>query len=149
MRIPIVLFMVLFACGLAAAQDGSDMQYFESPEVTTKLVGRRVHIDFYRKWDWHVRNFNRDEGPLDTVVLEIDGKQREFREHREDDGYNNWFRDQYLESADKKIRITEFELIEVGKDTLKVRAKLTAEPFSKEFVFEKKDIAQVLVKSDW
>lgn len=141
-----ILFVAL--CGYAAAQDGSDMRYLDMAKVDSSIVGQRVHLDFYRNSSFYTWAFGRGEKVVDKVSLDIKGKQVEFIEHREDDGFNNWFRDQYLESLDKKIRITEFKVLKVEKKTIKVLATMTVEPFSKEFTFEREDIVQVLVKSN-
>jgi hypothetical protein len=148
MRVWIIPVLLVVLSGSAAAQDGSDMRYLNIAEVDRSIVGRRVHLDFYRNSSFHTWQFGRGEKAVDKVSLDIDGRQVEFIEHREDDGFNNWFNEQYLESSDKKMRITEFKLLEVGKKTIKVLATISVEPFSKEFAFDKKDIVQVLVKSN-
>lgn len=148
MRTLLVPVLVIVLSGYAAAQDGGDMQYLDMAEVDSSIVGRTVHLDFYRNSSFYVWAHGRGEKGVDKVSLDIKGKQVEFIEHREDDGYNNWFNQQYLESADKKIRITEFKLLEIRKNTIRVRASITVEPFSKEFTFDRKDVVQVLVKSN-
>ncbi|MFM9905625.1 MAG: hypothetical protein ACKVQJ_13765 [Pyrinomonadaceae bacterium] len=137
-----VIFMT-FCGGLLLAQDGSDMNYTKPQDLDKSHIGRRMHIDFYR------RSFgNRQGGGLDVdrVSLEIGGKQIEFVEHREDDGLNNWFFEQYLESADKKARIREFKLLGIEKETITVIGYFNIEPFEKEFTFSKSEIAVVLMK---
>jgi hypothetical protein len=84
---------------------------------------------------------------IDKVSLEIAGKQFEFIEHREDDGFNNWFSRQYLETADKKVRIKEFKLLGVEKETIAVMGYFNIEPFEQKFTVKKSDIAQVLLKA--
>jgi len=150
MRVLIITVLLVVLSGFAAAQDGSDIRYYGPAELTAKLVGSRVHVDFYRKSNGRSRWTmpGADNPTADKVILKVNRKQIEFLERRNDDGYNNWFREQYLEAVDGSMKITEFKLVEIGKDTIKVLATITAEPFSKEFTFDKKDVAQVLVKSN-
>ncbi len=70
----------------------------------------------------------------------------EFIEHREDDGFNNWFSGQFLESSDKKIKLKEFKLLEIEPDTIKVTGYFTVKPFAEDFTFSKKDIVEILIK---
>lgn len=103
-----------------------------------------MHVDFYR------RSFGRLGGKgfnVDKVSLVIGGKTIEFLEHREDDGFNNWFSGQYLESIDKKIRIKEFKLLDADAQTITVTGYFNIDPFEKEFIFKKSDIAQLLLKN--
>lgn len=79
-------------------------------------------------------------------MLSFGDKPVEFKEHREDDGYNNWFKDQYLESTDKKIRIREFKFTGIEENTLTFTGYFNVVPFEKEFSFEKKDIFKLLFK---
>ena len=137
-----IAVLILFS-GSLFAQDGSDMHYVKPEGLDQSHIGRRIHIDFYR------RSFgNRQGGGLDVdkVSHEIAGKQIEFIEHREDDGFNNWFSEQYLESADKKVRIREFKLLRIDKETITVIGYFNIDPFEKEFTFKKSDIAQLLIK---
>jgi hypothetical protein len=144
MRLLALLILIAVHASLSFAQDGSDMNYVKTINLDRSYVGRKTHIDFYRI----SRGSHRDKAfNIDNVLLEIDGKQIEFVEHREDDGYNNWFKEQYLESIDKRIRITEFKLLGIGKDTVSVTAYFTVAPYSKDFTFKKSDIAQFLFKA--
>jgi hypothetical protein len=137
-----VAVMFLFGGSLLLAQDGSNISYIKPEELRTSDIGRRIQIDFYR------RSFGRwKPGNIDKITIEIDGKSIEFVEHREDDGFNNCFSQQYLESIDNKVRITEFKLLGVEKDTITVSGHFNVQPFEKEFTFKKADIAEILMKA--
>lgn len=75
-----------------------------------------------------------------------DGKQTGFKEYRVDDEYNSWFRDQYLESTDKKLRVEEFKLTGIGEKTLTFIGYLNVAPFEGEFSFKRSDIVKLLFK---
>jgi len=122
------------------------MNYLKPEKLNGSHVGRRLHLDFYRESSGWGYRFGKDRN-VDKVFLEINGKQLDFIEHREDDGFNNWFSEQYLESSDKKVRIREFKLLQVKKETIVVVGYLNIEPFKQEFTFKKTDIAQVLLKA--
>ena len=68
------------------------MLYAKPYQIDSTFVGDFVHIDYYRP--------SRKLGYVDTVTLLIDNVQVRFFEHREDDGFNNWFQDQYLQSVE-------------------------------------------------
>jgi hypothetical protein len=89
---------------------------------------------------------------IDKVLIDIDGKQMEFVEHRKDDGFNNWFSQQYLESVDsvngKKIRIKEFKLVAIRKENILVLGYFTEKPFARELSFKKNEIAELLFKDE-
>jgi len=141
----LAVFAVMCIGGVAAfAQDGSDMNYINPNELTDTYVGRSMHIDFYRNSRW--TSSCRCERKVDKVELEINGEKVEFIERRNDDWFNNWFIMQYLESADKKIRIREFKLVKFDEKTVTVTAYLNIKPFEKEFTFNRSDITQYLVK---
>lgn len=143
MRLLALLILIAVCRVISFAQDGSDMNYVYPSEIDKTHVGRRMHIDFYRRSRGTLggrgKGFN-----VDSINLEFGGKQIEFVEHRTDDGFNNWFSGQYLEATNKKIR--EFRLISFDKETVRVTAYMNVEPFEKEFVFKKFDIAQFMVK---
>jgi hypothetical protein len=117
MRQILIISFLLLNPAFVFGQDGSDMNYLKPEALNESHIGRRLHLDFYR-WS---RGIRRGEGfNIDKVSLEINGKQFEFVEHREDDGFNNWFSGQYLETADKKVRLKEFKLLGVEKETILV-----------------------------
>jgi hypothetical protein len=135
-------------------QDGSDIMYYKTSGVNSSLVGKYIHFDFYRE-SFHAR-------AIDTVSIIIDNIPMKFIEHRVDHGYNNWFSKQYLQSLDKidgqTIRITKFRLDSVTTNSFLVTMyvdiynatnDLQADKSRKiKYQFDKKDIINVLVKSE-
>src|SRR5215204_6326672 len=115
MRHVFLICFLLLSGTFAFGQDGSDMNYLKPEKLNGSHVGRRLHLDFYRESSGWGYRFGKDRN-VDKVFLEINGKQLDFNEHREDDGFNNWFSEQYLESSDKKVRIREFKLLQVKKE---------------------------------
>ena len=141
-----VVVAMCIASSAAFAQDGSDINYISPDELTDAYIGRIMHIDFYRSSKGALAGKGKGIN-VDTVELDINGKIIKFEEHRTDDGYNNWFSRQYLESSDKKIRIREFKLTSFDEKTVTVTAYLNIKPFEKEFTFNRSDIAQFLVRT--
>lgn len=139
---------------LAAAQDGSDMLYVKPVKLNTSHVGKRAHLDFGTDW-WKQRH-------VDTVLLEVDTFSFLFTEHREDDGFNNWFNRQYLETYDVgkrlTIRLAYSRIDSVTKDSLLVtdyfeyydgQNKLVpAKSTAQAHWYPKSELAMVLIKND-
>lgn len=150
------VILVLFT-QIAFGQDGGNMHYIKPDLLTAEHIGKFVHLDFgSRSFAFH--DFDRKR-PLDIVPIELNGKKANFIEHRVDDGYNNWFRDQYLESVEsiegKKIRMVKSKLLESKGDSIKVESyfetfdkdgvAVTGTAFNRTLVFKKKDLSEVLV----
>jgi hypothetical protein len=141
----------------AAAQDGSNMHYLKPNDLNSSHIGKFVHLDFGRR---SFGPFHSKERPLDTIDIEIDGKRRTFREHRIDDGFNNWFNDQYLESTEKidgrNLRLIKSELLEIKDKWIRVRSYFAfvdadkktspAATFTKDLEFEKSKLVEVLIE---
>lgn len=135
------------------AQDGSDIRYFKVHGVDGTLIGQDVHFDF----------FNRSFGgkPVDTISINLTNKLARFIEVRKDNGYNNWFSQQRLESIDgpdgQTIKISKFRLDSITSVSFQVtmyveyydvNSKLLKNKSGQvKYWFDKKDIAEVLVKS--
>lgn len=158
MRLLVVTFVILIQCGFLFGQDGSDMNYVKPAQLNDSYVGRRLHLDFGQ------RSFGADRyqanKPLDTIFIEVNGKKVKFIERRVDDGYNNWFSEQYLESVEKTDGLTliikEFELLKINKNDILVKAffivnkadqALPDKSFTKDLSFEKKEIIEFLFKA--
>lgn len=97
--------------------------------------------------------------PTDTIAIKIDNRQVKFIEQGRDNGYNNWFNEQYLESLDKidgvKIRVVKSKLDKVTADSVFVTNYLEYYKDDKlenskqlKNVFSRKIIAQVLISAD-
>lgn len=94
-------------------------------------------------------------------MIAIDNLPIKFIEHRVDDGFNNWFSAQYLQSINKMgeqiIRISKFKLDSITNNSFQVTMyvdlydannKLLVDKSRQvEYWFDKKDIIEVLVKS--
>ena len=146
MRLFFIFCIVLLNGVIVFSQDGSDMVYLKPESLDASHVGRRLHLDFYRRSARGRRRPDSGGINVDKVSLEINGRVFEFVEHRFDDGFNNWFSQQYLETADKKVRLREFKLLEVGKERIVVIGYFNIAPGEHKFTFEKTDIAEVLLK---
>ena len=133
------------------------MKYIESEKLDDSYIGRKLHLDFNQR-SFAMFGSNR---PLDKVIINVNGKKVQFIEHRVDDGYNSWFSQQYLESVEEieslKLRITEFELLKVNKESIVVKGffnfinkqkqVLQQKSFTQELSFKKKDITEFLFKA--
>lgn len=149
----IIVLTVLISGTTLFGQDGSDILYGTVDELDDSYIGDFVHLDFYN------RSFRGRQ--LDTVAIEIDGRPLKFVEHRKDDGFNNWFRRQYLESVkgtdDFTIRIVKSRLDKITADSISVtnyleyyhQDKIVPEK-SREIrsEFSRDIIAEVLVSAD-
>ncbi|WP_299762692.1 hypothetical protein [uncultured Dokdonia sp.] len=84
-----LLFIVLILINIPVfAQDGSDIWYVNSENIDNGIIGKVCHIDVYSK--------SFMGRAIDTIEINVKGKKVKFIEHRVDNGYNNWLRDQYL-----------------------------------------------------
>ena len=154
MRTQTAIILLLLATWTASyGQDGSDIRYFKIKGVDSTLIGQYVHLDF----------FNRSFGgrTIDTIRINIDNKTISFIEVRKDDGFNNWFSRQYLQSLDKvdglAARISKFRLDGITTTSLRVTIyldfygddnKILADKSRQiDYLFDKKNIVEVLVKS--
>jgi hypothetical protein len=127
--------------------------YGKVDRLDESYLGDFVHLDFYN------RSFRGIS--IDTISILVEGKLIEFIEHRKDNGFNNWFDGQYLESLEKPdgltIRVVKCRLDKITTDSVFVTSfleyheddKLLPER-SKEIAneFSKTIIAEVLVSAD-
>ena len=140
-----VLVMVLHT----SAQDGSDMRYIKPDQVDNTCIGKWVHLDFYN------RSFRGRK--IDTVAIQVNGATVNFIEHRVDNGFDNWFKDQYLEAINYPgtLRIERFQIKKITRDSFQVIAYFTLHDaksgnvsnsvFVDEYWFAKNMIAEVLI----
>src|SRR5262249_38175611 len=102
----LVLILSLFFSPIFG-QNGSDIQYISPKELDSTFLNRRVQFDFY--------NHYFSGAKPDTVFIELNNQKMGFIERRRDNGYNNWFYQQYLESVDSfgkfKLRLMFSEVI--------------------------------------
>jgi hypothetical protein len=154
MKISSLLFINLFLIGVnAKSQDGSDMRYINIEDVDTSYIGKTVHIDFYS------RSFASRK--RDTITILVNNKTVVFIEHREDDGFNNWFSRQYLEgiknAENESLRIVKSMIKEITEDSILVTSSfifyknkelIESKSFTQDIWFRKNIISQILVKSE-
>ncbi|MDO6761747.1 hypothetical protein Q4566_16180 [Tamlana sp. 2_MG-2023] len=155
----IILLIILPFTINAIAQDGSDIKYVSVSDLDNSYVGKMAHLDFYKRSFGGLKFDNKDL--TDKVTIELDNKKIEFLEHRVDNGHNNWFSEQYLESTEfidgNKIQISMCKIEEIKSDSIKVilfleyrdkNGKLNSEkPNTIEYEFPKKILAEVLVRN--
>ena len=153
MRTLQVLTLLLTIWSHSYGQDGSDIRYFKVSAVDTTLIGQYVQFDFFR------RSFGAQS--IDNVIINIDNRPIKFVERRNDNGYNNWFFEQYLQSVDttngQTIRISKFRLDYISLKSFQVTMYVDFYDTDHNFIadksrqvrywFDKKDVAEVLVKS--
>lgn len=146
-----IIFLSLWMASYG--QDGSDIRYFKTYGVDSSIVGQYVHFDFFN------RSFHGQT--IDTVTIIIENRPTRFIEIRKDDGYNNWFSQQGLQSIDKlegqSIKISKFKLDSITTTSFQVtmyvdfydsdNKLLDDESRQIKYWFDIKDIAEVLVKS--
>lgn len=122
-------------------------------KLDESYLGDFVHLDFNN------RSFRGIA--IDTIAILVEGKLIEFVEHRKDNGFNNWFDRQYLESLKKAdgltIRVVKCRLDKITTDSVFVTSSL--EYFKDDKLlpersktitneFPKTIIAEVLVSTD-
>ena len=111
----ITLVIILIFTINSYSQDGSDIKYVRISELDNSYIGKFVHLDFYRHSFGGTNFYNKDLS--DTVKIKLNEKIIEFKEHRVDNGFNNWFSEQYLESIETlnnfRIRVSKMEIKEI------------------------------------
>lgn len=153
MKVIAKLVLLIAMWNNSYGQDGSDITYFKVIGVDNTLIAQDVQFDFY----------NRSFGGwvIDTVTIRIDGKPIQFVEVRKDNGYNNWFSQQYLQSTGKvneqTIRISKFKLDGISKTSFQVTMFIdyydnknilqAGKSRQEQYTFDTKMITEVLVES--
>lgn len=149
-----IILLILTFTVKVIAQDGSDIKYVKMLDLNNSYVGKMVHLDFYN------RSFGGNNNLSDKVNIKLENKQIEFLEQRVDNGYNNWFLEQYLESTEfidsYKIRITMCKIEEIKSDSIKVilfleyrdkKGQLNSEKTNTiQYDFPKKMLTEILVR---
>jgi hypothetical protein len=154
-----ISLLLILLTSLSFGQDGSNMRYLKPDQLTNKELGKWVHLDFDNN------SFAVDgsrQRRIDSITVEIDRKKFTFLEHRVDDGFNNWFEQQYLESTDTfnglKIRWVKNKLLSIDGNEIKVGAYFhyytptgnfyQDKTFTKEISFKKELISVILVRTE-
>jgi hypothetical protein len=136
------------------AQDGSDIRYVNIENIDTSYIEKTVHLDFYNQ-----SFFSRKR---DTVIILVNNKPVSFVEHREDNGFNNWFSRQYLEEIGNKeseyLRITSSVIKDITKDSILVTSHfdlinnknslLQGKSFTQDIWFKRNILSQILIQSE-
>lgn len=137
-----ILLLLLFT-NLIYSQDGSDIIYVKPIAFSESLVGKFVHFDFYN------RSFKSNK--IDTIELNINAKFIIFNENRNENGFNNWFANQFLISEDKSLKISKFQIRNIDKKQFYVTAFLNHIENNKieriNLLIEINKIAEILVES--
>lgn len=132
------------------AQDGSNIIYYEPHNLDSSLTGQYCHIDFGR--------ISIGGQVVDTIEINVNGQKIKFFEHREDNGFNNWFRQQYLVGVNDQnqasIRLENSEIDSLTTDRIYVTSTLSyyanESPIDSITVFqhwyERRNISKVLIK---
>lgn len=132
------------------AQDGSNIRYYEPTNIDSTLIGKYCHIDFGK--------ISFGGQVIDTIEINVKGQQMKFYEHREDDGFNNWFNKQYLiRVEDKKqasTRLQNSRIDSLSADRIYVTSILSyyanESPIDTITVFQhwydKRNVSKVLIK---
>ncbi|MCX8489452.1 MAG: hypothetical protein ORN54_00105, partial [Cyclobacteriaceae bacterium] len=115
MRTHLLVFLsMLTSWTMVLGQDGSDILYVTAGKLSKSYIGDIVHLDFYKK------SFRGQ--PVDTIIVKIKNNQVRFVERRKDNGFNNWFNEQFLESVDnvdgKSIKIIKSRLDKITTDSI-------------------------------
>jgi len=158
-KLLVILTLITFNNSVCA-QDGSDIIYLNVNDLNESYLNRIAHLDFYNNSFALTNPLNKVKRALDTISINIENNQILFKEYRSDNGFNNWFSQQYLESTKKIngyiIRISQCKLLNISTNELTVSFLLSyydseniLKSFSKEisYSFLKKDINTVLLKN--
>ncbi|WP_378172628.1 hypothetical protein [Aquimarina sp. SS2-1] len=133
------------------AQDGSNIRYYETDKLDRTLIGKYCHIDFGKT------SFGGQA--VDTIEIDVKGQRMKFYEHREDDGYNNWFNKQYLIRVENKnhssARLQNSRIDSLTSDKIYVTSTLSyytnESPIDTITVFQhsydKKNISKILIEN--
>jgi hypothetical protein len=155
----IILLIILTFSINAIAQDGSDIKYVSISDLDNSYVGKMAHLDFYNRSFGGLKFDNKDL--TDKVTIELENKKIVFSEHRVDNGHNNWFSEQYLESTEfidgNKIRISMCKIEEIKSDFIKVilfleyrdkNGQSNSEKRNRiEYSFPKKILTEILIRN--
>ncbi|KXX70863.1 hypothetical protein [Flammeovirga sp. SJP92] len=76
------------------AQDGSNIKYYEPSDLDSSLIRKYCHVDFGEE--------SLGGRIIDTIDIKVQGQKMRFYEHRKDNGFNNWFNEQYLIRVDDR-----------------------------------------------
>ena len=155
MKFTVSIFTIIICFNLnTIAQDGSDIRYVDIEYVDTSYIGKTVHLDFY--------NNSFLSRKKDTITILVNNNPITFIEHREDNGFNNWFSRQFFEEIRKTkseyLRITKSVIKEIDDNSILVTSyfvlyskdnhPLEEKSFTQDIRVKKNILSQILVKSE-
>lgn len=132
------------------AQDGSNIRYYEPNNLDNSLIGKYCHLDFGKE-SFAGRS-------IDTIEIDVKGQLMKFYEHRKDNGFNNWFNEQYLIRVEDKnqvsTRLKDSQIDSLTNDKIYLTSVLSyysnKSPIDTITVFqhfyERKKVSKVLIK---
>jgi hypothetical protein len=148
-KLGLTVFATFFLSSLIA-QDGSNIKYFEPTDLDSSFIGRYCHID--------IGEDSFGGKAKDTIEINLKGQKMRFIEHHKDNGFTNWFRDQYWirEEQNKPMstRLQNSRIDSLSTDRIYLTSVLSYymndSPIDSttffQHEFELKNIAKVLVK---
>jgi hypothetical protein len=77
MKLAIQLILFFLTCNYGLCQDGSDIRYYRSKDISEDVIGKAAQIDFYRG-----SYPGRISGVIDTIEIEVDQRKLRFVERR-------------------------------------------------------------------
>lgn len=144
-----IFFGLIFFSSMA--QDGSNIKYYKPNNLDNSLVGKYCCVDFGKD--------SFAGKVIDTVEINVNGQQMKFYEHRKDDGFNNWFSEQYLIRIDDKenmlTRLQNSRIDSLTSDRIYLTSTLSYYTNNKTLIdtitffkhyCNKKDISYILIK---
>ena len=149
-KLTITLLGILFLF-YVSAQDGSDIIYYNPENLNNTFIGKLCHIDFGKI------SFRGQS--IDTIEIPINGKRMRFYEHREDNGFYNWFNKQYLirikDDTNILTRLQDSRIDSITSDRVYVTSILSyyvnESPIDSITIFQhwysRKNIVKVLIKN--
>jgi hypothetical protein len=155
MKFSISIFITLIFLNVSTrAQDGSDIRYIDIGNVDATYIGKTIHLDFYN------RSFASRK--RDSITILVNNNPITFLEHREDNGFNNWFSRQYFEEIKKTksehLRIIKSVVKEVTYDSVLVTSyfvlyskdnyPVEGKSFTQDIWFKRNVLSQILVQSE-
>ena len=132
------------------AQDGSNIKYYEPTNLDSSFIGKYCHVDF--------GNESFGGRAIDTIEITVKGQKMKFYEHREDNGFDNWFKDQFLirvdENSQTSTRLQNSRIDSLTTDKIYLTSVLgyyvNESPIDTITVFQhwfdRKNISEVLIK---
>ncbi|MEM8900747.1 MAG: hypothetical protein AAGC85_21715 [Bacteroidota bacterium] len=146
----IFISLIWFSSISLFSQDGSNIRYLKPEYLNKSFIGKSVHIDF------GLRSFGGHS--IDTITIIVEGKPIQFIEHREDNGYENWFERQYLIALPREdwteVRLSHSTIDSISAEKIHLTSLLSyyhlENPLDTITIFNhsylRKNIAEILIR---